>query len=68
MASALVLLVPQTPLLFMGQEFSSKSPFQFFTDHNESLGILVTEGRRKEFAKFSGKKIPWNFFEFLTYF
>ncbi|MBV9790306.1 MAG: malto-oligosyltrehalose trehalohydrolase [Chloroflexi bacterium] len=51
-ASALLLLLPHTPLLFQGQEWAASSPFQFFTDHNEELGVLVTEGRRKEFAYF----------------
>ena len=53
-ASALLLLAPQTPLLFMGQEWAATSPFLFFTDHNPELGKLVTEGRRKEFESFSG--------------
>jgi maltooligosyltrehalose trehalohydrolase len=52
-ASALLLLLPQTPLLFMGQEWAASTPFLFFTDHNEKLGTLVTEGRRREFAEFS---------------
>ncbi|MGC4049593.1 MAG: hypothetical protein QM757_08785 [Paludibaculum sp.] len=51
-ASALLLLAPETPLLFMGQEWGATSPFQFFTDHNEQLGPLVSEGRRREFAHF----------------
>jgi maltooligosyltrehalose trehalohydrolase len=40
-------------LLFMGQEWGAPEPFLFFTDHNEELGRLVTEGRRKEFLHFS---------------
>ncbi len=51
-ASALLLLAPQTPLLFMGQEWASSSPFLYFTDHNPELGKLVTEGRRHEFRHF----------------
>jgi maltooligosyltrehalose trehalohydrolase len=51
-ASALLLLAPETPLLFMGQEFSASTPFLYFTDHHEELGRLVTQGRRKEFAGF----------------
>ena len=53
-ASALLLFAPELPLLFMGQEWAASAPFQFFTDHNEELGRLVTEGRKKEFEKFSG--------------
>ncbi|MBV9198478.1 MAG: DUF3459 domain-containing protein, partial [Alphaproteobacteria bacterium] len=52
-ASALLLFLPQTPMLFMGQEFGASTPFQFFTDHNPELGKLVTEGRRREFKAFS---------------
>jgi maltooligosyltrehalose trehalohydrolase len=51
-ASAILLFAPQTPLLFMGQEFAAPSPFLYFTDHPEPLGALVTEGRRSEFAGF----------------
>jgi len=51
-ASALLLFSPETPLLFMGQEFAASTPFLYFTDHPEELGRLVTEGRRQEFAGF----------------
>jgi maltooligosyltrehalose trehalohydrolase len=51
-ASAVLLTAPETPMLFMGQEFAAETPFQFFTDHEPDLGRLVTEGRRKEFAAF----------------
>jgi maltooligosyltrehalose trehalohydrolase len=49
-ASALLLTLPQTIVLFMGQEFMATTPFLYFTDHTEELGKLVTEGRRHEFA------------------
>lgn len=52
-ASALLLLLPETPLLFMGQEWAATAPFQYFTDHHEELGRLVTEGRRREFRRFA---------------
>jgi maltooligosyltrehalose trehalohydrolase len=51
--SALLLLSPYLPLLWMGQEWAASSPFQFFTDFPEDLGRLVTEGRRGEFGRFS---------------
>jgi maltooligosyltrehalose trehalohydrolase len=57
-ASALICLVPYTPMLFMGQEWSASSPFQFFTDHNAELGKLVTQGRRKEFRHFAAFRDP----------
>jgi maltooligosyltrehalose trehalohydrolase len=52
-AIALQLLCPQIPLLFMGEEQASLSPFQFFTDHHGELADAVREGRRKEFASFA---------------
>ncbi|HYH13009.1 MAG TPA: alpha-amylase family glycosyl hydrolase, partial [Thermomicrobiales bacterium] len=57
-ASALLLFAPETPLLFMGQEFAASTPFLYFTDHPEELGKLVTEGRRKEFAGFKAFDDP----------
>ncbi|CAA9557016.1 MAG: GH13_10 / GH13 / GH13_9 / GH13_36 / GH13_ 37 / GH13_11 / GH13_8 / GH13_1 [uncultured Thermomicrobiales bacterium] len=51
-ASALLLCAPETPLLFMGQEFAASTPFLYFTDHPQELGRLVTHGRRDEFAGF----------------
>ena len=57
-ASALICLVPYTPMLFQGQEWCASTPFQFFTDHNQELGRLVTEGRRKEFKNFAAFADP----------
>jgi maltooligosyltrehalose trehalohydrolase len=57
-ATALLLLLPETPLLFMGQEWAASSPFQFFTDHHPELGKLVTEGRRNEFSRFAAFARP----------
>ena len=57
-ASALLCLVPQTPLIFQGQEWSASTPFQFFTEHNPELGKLITEGRRHEFGKFAAFRDP----------
>ena len=42
----MMLLAPETPMLFMGQEFAASSPFLFFADHNADLAPLVYEGRR----------------------
>jgi maltooligosyltrehalose trehalohydrolase len=50
--SAVLLLAPMTPLLFMGQEWAASTPFCYFTDHEPGLGQLVTDGRRREFAAF----------------
>ncbi|CAN5420636.1 malto-oligosyltrehalose trehalohydrolase [soil metagenome] len=52
-ATALLLLCPQIPLLFMGDETGSQAPFYFFTDFHDDLADVVREGRRKEFAHFA---------------
>lgn len=52
-ATAVLLLSPHVPLLFMGQEWNASTPFPFFTDHNDELGRAVTKGRRREFASFA---------------
>jgi maltooligosyltrehalose trehalohydrolase len=57
-ASMLLLFLPMTPLLFMGQEWAATSPFLFFTDHDPELGRLVAEGRRAEFASFASFANP----------
>jgi len=57
-ASVLLLTLPETPLLFMGQEWAASSPFLYFTDHGEPLGRLVTEGRRREFERFTAFADP----------
>lgn len=51
-ASLLLLFLPMTPLLFMGQEWAASTPFLYFTDHDRELGQAVSEGRRREFAEF----------------
>ena len=59
LAAALLLLAPQTPLLFMGQEFDETNPFQFFTDYGDpQLQQAVREGRRKEFKDFDFQDVP----------
>jgi maltooligosyltrehalose trehalohydrolase len=59
-ATALMLLSPFVPLLFQGEEWGASTPFQFFTDHHETLGKLVTEGRRREFDAFgwAAEEVP----------
>jgi 1,4-alpha-glucan branching enzyme len=51
-AVALTLLSPQIPMIFMGEETGCRSPFLYFTDHNDELAPLVREGRRSEFSHF----------------
>ncbi len=57
-ASALLCLVPYTPLIFMGQEWAASTPFLYFTDHNAELGRKITEGRRDEFRSFADFRDP----------
>jgi len=57
-ASALLLCAPETPLLFMGQEWAASTPFLYFTDHRRALGALITRGRRAEFKAFSAFADP----------
>ncbi len=60
-AAALQLLAPNIPLLFMGEEWQSRTPFLFFTDYQGPLADAVREGRRREFKRFSsfgGEDIP----------
>lgn len=52
-ASALLLLAPYTPLIFMGQEWAASTPFLFFTDHEAELGEKIITGRRHEFHDFA---------------
>ena len=48
--AALVLTSPYTPMLFMGEEWGARTPWQFFSDHEGDLGEAVRNGRRAEFA------------------
>jgi len=57
-ATALLLLGPQIPLLFMGEALGSEAPFLFFTDFHDGLAQAVREGRRQEFAKFPAFSDP----------
>ena len=50
--SAAYLLLPQIPMLFMGQEWGAAQPFPFFCDFGSELADAVRNGRREEFARF----------------
>ncbi len=56
----LVLTAPYLPMLFMGEEWATSSPFLYFADHeDEELRRSVAEGRKREFASFgSGDDVP----------
>ena len=50
--TALLLLAPETPMLFMGQEFAASSPFLFFADHKQDLAVKVRKGRAEFVRQF----------------
>jgi len=52
-AYACLLLTPQVPMLFMGEEFAASTPFLFFCDFGAELGRAVADGRRREFKRFA---------------
>jgi maltooligosyltrehalose trehalohydrolase len=56
--TVLWLLLPETPLVFMGQEWAASAAFRYFTDHEPGLGALVTAGRRREFGRFAAFSDP----------
>ena len=53
-AVSLMLLSPQVPMLFMGEEWRSKRPFPYFCDFDEDLNEAVREGRQEELSQMPG--------------
>ena len=49
-------------MLFMGEEYGERAPFQFFSDHiDKRMADATREGRRREFAafaEFAGEEVP----------
>jgi maltooligosyltrehalose trehalohydrolase len=62
LAALCTLLAPFTPMLFQGEEYGERAPFQFFSDHiDEEIAQATREGRRREFAafaEFAGEEVP----------
>lgn len=52
LAVAFYLLSPSIPMLYMGEEWATTSPFLYFCNFEEPLSSAVRDGRRKEFCKF----------------
>ncbi|MCW7540609.1 malto-oligosyltrehalose trehalohydrolase [Aquabacterium sp. A7-Y] len=52
LATAVCLLSPTPPLLFMGEEFGATTPFLYFADWSGELREAVQQGRRREFEHF----------------
>jgi maltooligosyltrehalose trehalohydrolase len=51
--TAVLLLAPQTSLLFQGEEFGSSAPFLYFADHGPELRRLVRKGRLEFLSQFA---------------
>lgn len=56
--AAVYLLLPQVPMLFMGEEWAAAQPFPFFCEFGEELADAVREGRRAEFRHFPEFRDP----------
>jgi maltooligosyltrehalose trehalohydrolase len=56
--TALLLLAPATPMLFMGQEFCASTPFLFFADHEPELAAKVRKGREEFLTQFPSLADP----------
>lgn len=52
-AAAILLLAPSPPLLFMGEELGTETPFLYFCNYQDGLAEAVAAGRRNEFARFA---------------
>jgi maltooligosyltrehalose trehalohydrolase len=48
-----LLLAPQIPMLFMGEEYAAPQPFLYFCDYTGELATAIAAGRRREFARFA---------------
>lgn len=58
-AAVLLLMAPNLPFLFMGQEYGEPAPFQYFIDHGDpGLIEAVRKGRKEEFAAFGWNEVP----------
>jgi maltooligosyltrehalose trehalohydrolase len=61
LAALLTCLAPFTPMLFQGEEYGERAPFQFFSDHIDAeIATATRAGRRREFAAFAefGRELP----------
>ena len=56
--TALLLLGPQTPMLFQGQEFGATTPFHYFADQQGDLVEIVRKGRVDSLVQFPSLKDP----------
>ena len=52
--TAMLMLMPQIPLLFMGEEYGETQPFHFFCDYQGEIADAIRLGRRDEAENFGG--------------
>ncbi|WP_268828418.1 malto-oligosyltrehalose trehalohydrolase [Sinorhizobium kostiense] len=53
--TALLLLSPQIPLLFMGDDYGETRPFHFFADYQGEIADAIRKSRPEEAANFGGR-------------
>ena len=59
LAAATIVFAPFVPMLFMGEEYGEKAPFQYFTSHSDAdLIEAVRKGRAEEFDDFAWEGEP----------
>jgi maltooligosyltrehalose trehalohydrolase len=56
--TAVMLLLPQIPMLFQGQEFAASTGFYYFADHSGDLAAAVHEGRAEFMSQFPSMETP----------
>jgi maltooligosyltrehalose trehalohydrolase len=53
LAAGAMMLTPNVPMIFMGEEYAEDSPFLYFVSHTDAdLVEAVRQGRKREFADF----------------
>ena len=56
--TALLMLAPQTPMIFQGQEFSASAPFLYFGDLSPEISRQVHDGRIELLKQFTNIDSP----------
>ncbi|HEX6132616.1 MAG TPA: malto-oligosyltrehalose trehalohydrolase, partial [Longimicrobiales bacterium] len=56
--TALMLLMPGTPMLFQGQEYAASARFLYFADHEPGIAAMVRSGRREFLTQFRSLREP----------
>jgi maltooligosyltrehalose trehalohydrolase len=68
LAAGLMLLSPNIPLLFMGEEYGETAPFPYFISHTDpDLVEAVRKGRKEEFRSFQWSGTPPDPFDEATF-